>query len=89
MSFQSQTLPIIILTITLRIFIVLTISILRESPEFIVHLAYSILIDTSLSLIILILILHIIPWARRLRIQTTRVVNLTAQDADSVDPLVI
>lgn len=51
-----------------RLIVLITISILRESPEFIVHLAYALLFDVIFTTSVILFVLVCQPWLSRLRI---------------------
>lgn len=68
---------IILLSICIeRTILTLTLSILRESNQFTVHLVYALLLDFGFTSFIVIFILVCLPWLRRLRLERTTVVSL-------------
>lgn len=66
----------LILIIVERIFISLTLSLLRDSNDFVTHLVYLLIADTFLTVFIIIFVDLCIPWLKAIRIGVERDAHL-------------
>lgn len=82
--FSTRTLGVlkILLVFVERIFVTLALSILRDSPDFASHLAYALILDTTLVILILCFIDFCVPWASRLRLERTVQLDVRYEDAE-------
>lgn len=82
--FSTRTLGVIkiLFVFVERIFVTLALSILRDSSDFASHLAYALILDTTLIILILCAIDFCVPWASRLRLERTVQLDVRYEDAD-------
>lgn len=76
----------LILIIVERIFISLTLSLLRDSSDFVTHLVYLLIADTFLTTFIIIFVDICIPWLRAVRIGVERDARLNVWAEGLIDP---
>lgn len=81
MNRTAATIIIVFIILVERTFLGITISILRESPEFTVHLAYAILFDGLFTTLTVVLVLICIPWLGQLKLERINVVSLDERRA--------
>lgn len=62
----------IVLLIVERIFVSLSLSLLRDSPDFGTHLVYILLADTTCSVAIILSVDCVYPWLKTVRVSVER-----------------
>lgn len=75
----------IILILLERIFVLLALAILRDSPIFVTQLVTILLIDTFLPVVIIVTVDFIYPWLRTVRMSVERSARLVMHVDDDSD----
>lgn len=80
-------LPKIILIVTERILVLLSLAILRDSETFVSQLVYILLIDAFVPVFIILLVDFCVPWLRTVRVSLERNARLVVMHDDDVEVL--
>jgi len=75
----------IILLIVERLFVSLTLSLLRDSPDFVTHLVYILLADTFLTVSIILSVDFVYPWLRTIQVCVERDARLVVRRDSTED----
>lgn len=75
----------VILILLERIFVLLALAILRDSPVFVTQLVTILLVDTFVPVIIIVTVDFLYPWLRTVRMSVERSARLVLHVDDETD----
>lgn len=72
----KETGIVIILLLLIKLFVYLSIDILRELNSFSSHLVYINIIEIILNIIVILSVLELVPWCAKIRLRTLTVASV-------------